>query len=219
MQTVLIKPSHLIHIEHNLSRMQMLIWDFILAQTSPENFVTASHHKIPVATILKYLKTTRNYTWIEKALTEMSGLSAHTILKKNRRLSERFKFFESLQILDNIVHYSFSKPFRLSMIKKRSYSKIDLLLALEFKGKYASVLHQLCFDYKGIYQTPWFTIPEFCAYMGVDPDIAQDFASINFHVIKNAVKQINRLSSITIKPIRQKQGRSVCAIKFAIEIK
>lgn len=122
-----------------------------------------------------------------------------------------------MQVIDGIVHYSYPQELRKILANPTSYSRINLSMALKFKSKYALSLYQLCIDYKKINETPWFTHETFCRYMDIDADQFPEFYLLNFHKIKKAVEQVNRVSNIIITAQYQKNGRQSVAVKFLIE--
>lgn len=228
---ILLKPSKLIHIAHNLSLLQSQLWDYILSQTSREEILTQSGmHQISIAKILKFLGNTRNTNHVQHVLVDMHRKSTYTVITKDGSDRGAFMLFNYAYVKDGIFYYSYDPIVAKFIVSKlEHYTRINLSTVLKFDSRYALFLYQLCLDFHATAQTPWLNIETFCNYMCIDVDRYESFAALNYDIIKNAIKEVNQRSELIIKPVFQNvtgdvfkkinYGKKIAATKFMVRTK
>ncbi|MCA9507903.1 MAG: replication initiation protein [Myxococcales bacterium] len=217
MKKEVVKPSNLIHIVHNMSLLQAQLWDFILAQISPEELVAQEFHQIPISTIMRFLGNTRNSKHVKVILEEMAQISTHTLINKSGSAEWGcFQLFSSARVVDNVLHFSCDKITKDLMVDRIHYSRINLSMVRKFDCKYSLFLYELCCDYKNIGQTPHLKLGTFRQYMGVQDECYQDFSLLNYYVIKKAIEEVNEKSDLFVNPVYQTDGRKITEIKFEV---
>lgn len=124
------------------------------------------------------------------------------------------------RIVEGICRYSFAPQLRMKLYNPIMYTKLNLRLQNRFKGQYALILWEVCFDYfdvdRGQGQTPFITLEKFRELMGVESDEYPLFGELNRNVIKPAVNEINDLTDYFVEVEQKRMGRKVAELKFRI---
>jgi hypothetical protein len=162
-----VKPRSLIHIAHNVSLLQMQLWDFILSKTPQDKIINESVHQIAISEIVKFLGNTRNRKHIEVLLEEMATIHTYSISLSTVDHG-RFPFFSSTSIENGILSYTYPTAVKKAFASQGPCSSANLSMLRKFDCKYALFLYSLCLDYKNLKQTPQLTLQQFYQYMGIE---------------------------------------------------
>lgn len=211
-----IKPSNAIHLAHNFSLMQILLWDFILSKTSQEDIALQEYHTISMATLVKFLGNTRNIQHIKKSLESMSSVITYPVINKDGEEWGCFPLFSHAFIENGKFEYSYSRMIKKFLASPTVYSRINLSTLVKFDCKYGLFLYQLCLDYQNVIFTPWFSLEKFCLYMGVSSQSYTGFNVLNYHVIKKAIAEVNKKSDLFVRAEYQRDFRKNRAIRFVV---
>ena len=109
----------------------------------------------------------------------------------------------SADIKNGVCTYGFAPHLRLKLHNPRIYAKLNLRLQNRFKSQYALVLWEVCFDYfdtdRDQGETPFIPLETFRELLGIESDEYPAFSIFNRAVIKPALKEINDLTSYTLR--------------------
>lgn len=125
-------------------------------------------------------------------------------------------------MVGNNFRYSFFEDFRPLLKNPQLWTKIKIEVANLFKSSYALALYENCARFVEVKSTGWKELEEWKNLVGIpDSQYYKKFTNINKDILKPAIKEINKLSDITISPEYVKKGRggAVRKIKFNIEKK
>ena len=127
----------------------------------------------------------------------------------------------SAEIENGICTYAFAPHLRHQLYNPRIYAKLNLRLQNRFKGQYALVLWEVCFDYfdtdRDQGETPLIPLETFRELMGIEADEYQTFKALNQFVIKPAIKEINDLTDYHVEIEQKRIGRRIGELKFRIK--
>jgi len=126
------------------------------------------------------------------------------------------------RIVGNKFEYEFSRFFRPIIKNPAVWTKIKIEVANLFKSAYALALYENCFRFADVGSTGFKSTEEWRDILGVPKsNYFKKFGIINKEILKPAIKEVNKLSDITITPEYKKKGKggAIIAVKFAIEKK
>lgn len=163
-----------------------------------------------------------NHEHLQEALRALRAFEVQwNILNKNNK--EKWGvagLLADARIVEGICRYSFAPQLRMKLYNPIMYTKLNLRLQNRFKGQYALILWEVCFDYfdvdRGQGQTPFITLEKFRELMGVESDEYPLFGELNRNVIKPAVNEINDLTDYFVEVEQKRMGRKVAELKFRI---
>lgn len=212
-----IKATGAIQISHTITLVQQQLWNFLLAHAYPD-FDKKDEYTISISKIMAYLANSRNEEHIKESLKGLAIRVEYNILgKDNKERWGIFHLLESVEIHNGACTYSYSARLKELLNNPTVFAKISLLVQKKFDCKYALFLYELAVDYKSVGQTPWLKIAKFRQYMGLEEHEYPSFSLLSFHVIKKAIKEINKKSDLIIEPEYGRVGRTVTALKFSIK--
>ncbi|MCP4753667.1 MAG: RepB family plasmid replication initiator protein [Proteobacteria bacterium] len=213
-----IKDSALIRIEHRISLLQQQVWNVLLAFAF-DRFDQDIEYKIPVVTLLKYIPSVSNRMHLEKAVTGMVGcpLRFDVLQKAGKRADESFSLLSTARFKAGICYYRFPGNLKRRIDSPSVYSEIDLSIQKGYRGgSYGWFLYELCFDAKGNGKTGWISLSELRGFLGITPDRYPLFKDLNKRVIKQAIKDVNSRTDLTISAEFKRERRTVTGIQFDI---
>lgn len=126
------------------------------------------------------------------------------------------------RMVGNNFRYSFFEDFRPLLKNPKIWTKIKIEVANLFKSSYALALYENCFRFADVESTGYKEADEWRDILGVpDAKVYKRFSEVNQRILKPSIKEVNRLSDITITPHYFKKGRggAIKKIKFEIEKK
>ena len=126
------------------------------------------------------------------------------------------------RMVGNVFRYSFFEDFRPLLKNPKIWTKIKIEVANLFKSSYALALYENCFRFADVGSTGWKDVEEWREMIGVpNSQLYKRFSEVNHRIFKPAIKEVNKLSDITIAPEYKKKGRggAIRQIKFTIEKK
>ena len=207
-----IKASPAIQIQSKISLLQRRAWNVLLANAYSE-LQTAEIHRVSVVE-LDYLKET---------LEALGACQVKwNLLNKDKKEKWGFaNLLASAEIENGICTYAFAPHLRHQLYNPRIYAKLNLRLQNRFKGQYALVLWEVCFDYfdtdRDQGETPLIPLETFRELMGIEADEYQTFKALNQFVIKPAIKEINDLTDYHVEIEQKRIGRRIGELKFRIK--
>ncbi len=225
-----------VHIQHRISLRQYKLW-ICLIRAYREAFISNSKpdehgfYKIENQYIVDML----GYEPSKKDLTEdLTALRSETIIyntlekdgKPVQRGSGFISEFKRASTWVGIVFPSFVVENIANLEdreKKTIFGAIEWFIFDSFSGKYEAVLYKLCKDYVGVGRTPYMTVADYRAYMGLKPHEYSEFKDLNKFVIGGPIKKINasELADIEINPEIEfkREGRKVAGFQLFIKTK
>lgn len=221
-----IKHSAAIQISNKVSLLQRRAWNVLLANAF-DDMGKVDRYKVSIhdlATILNF--DSNNIQYLKDILYNLVDTTVEwNILGKDRK--EEWGVFSLLaeaNIINGYCHYGYAPILREQLHNPSMYARISLSLQNQFKSKYALGLFELFLDYfqvkKGYGETPWIPLKEFRDLVGLEDDEYKEFKTLNHHVIKQPIKEINAISDLYIDLkdgiLSQKERRRVVALKFII---
>lgn len=122
----------------------------------------------------------------------------------------------SAELSNGICIYEYSQVMKELLYQPDIYGQINIDLISRFKSSYGLALYENCIRYKGLTQTPWFSLDIFKKLMGVFEGKYQVFKDFKKRVLDVAVNEVNNLSSIRIIPEIERANQKVTKIRFKI---
>jgi len=126
------------------------------------------------------------------------------------------------RMVGNKFEYEFSSFFRPLLKNPAVWTKIKIEVANLFKSSYALALYENCFRFADVCSTGWKDTEEWIDILGIPKtDYYKSFSVANKKILKPALKEVNKLSDITLTPYYYKKGRGgqIRQIKFIVEKK
>lgn len=106
------------------------------------------------------------------------------------------------------------KPYLLEL--KERYTQFDLIYTLGMKSKYSVRLYEILKSYEKMNEEVNFTLERFKEAVGAEYDRWQD---IKRRIVEPAVKEINRLSDLSVMYTTRIKGKAVVGLAFTLRAK
>ena len=210
-----IKASPAIQIQGRITHLQRRAWNVLLANAYHE-LPNQEIHSISVRELAAKLGfDSHNHEHLQEALRALRAFEVQwNILNKNNKEEWGVAgLLADARIVEGICRYSFAPQLRMKLYNPIMYTKLNLRLQNRFKGQYALILWEVCFDYfdvdRGQGQTPFITLEKFRELMGVESDEYPLFGELNRNVIKPAINEINDLTDYFVEVEQKRMGRKV----------
>ena len=217
-----IKASPAIQIQGKMTHLQRRAWNVLLANAYNE-LPEKEIHSVSVAELAAKLGYDSNdLDYLKETLRALRNYEVEwNILRKDKKQEWGVAgLLASADIKDGICTYAFAPHLRPKLHNPRLYSKLNLRLQNQFKGQYALILWEVCFDYfdtdRGQGETPFIPLETFRELMGIEADVYSGFPFLNRDVIKPALKEINALTNYHVEVEHKRIGRKVAELKFRI---
>jgi len=224
--THLIKPTGVIHIEHKVSLLGQKLFNILLAHAFP-SLQTKTEHTITVKELLKYIPSAKNVSHLRKVLRELCIPVEFNIFDKDKEDWGFFALLPQAQIKKGtgICKYAFtSKMIELMAdTSKMMYAKLTLLIQQKYRAsKYGWFLYELCFDYKDVPgggKTKKLPLEKLRQFLGVKEHQYVKYRSLNQHVLKKALADVNKQTELQVVSQEYKIGRKVTHIQYFVSLK
>ena len=218
-----IKASPAIQVQGKMTHLQRRAWNILLANAYNE-LPNKEIHSVSVAELAAKLGfDSKNEDYLKEALKALRNYEVEwNILGKDKKQEWGVAgLLASADIKDGICTYAFAPHLRPKLHNPRIYTKLNLRLQNQFKGQYALILWEVCFDYydtdRGQGETPFIPLETFKELMGLDETDYPAFKELNRNVLKSAIKEINALTNYHVEVEHKRVGRKVAELKFRIE--
>ena len=220
-----IKHSAAIHAQNNISLLQRRASNVMLANAYDElPDDTIKRHRIAESVLLSALEfDSNNRSYLREALEALVTCPVKwNVLEKDKEVAWGITtFLSGVYYEDGIYEYAYSDFLREHLHNPRMYARLNLSIQNKFDSKHAQALWELCADYfdesRGFGETPFIELSRFRALMGVEEEYPQ-FKRLNECVIKNPIKEINRVTNFSVAPEYKRKGRKITAVKFRIRL-
>ena len=217
-----IKASPAIQIQGKMTHLQRRAWNVLLANAYNE-LPEKEIHRVSVAELSAKLGfDSKNEDYLKEALRALRNCEVEwNILGKDKKQEWGVAgLLASADIKDGICTYAFAPHLRPRLHNPRIYTKLNLRLQNQFKGQYALILWEVCFDYfdtdRDTGETPFIPLLTFRELMGIESDEYPLFPELNRTVIKPAIKEINDLTDYHVEVEQKRIARKVAELKFRI---
>ena len=217
------KHVGLIHSTNKLSLLERKIANALLYNAYDE-LNTKSEHSIHIAQLSALIGyNSKDSKTIKKSLIALlSTVLEWNIIDKNKKTDDIWvasSMLADAKIDGPICTYSYSNRMKELCYHPEFYGKLNMKVLAAFKSSYGLALYENCIRYQNISQTPWLDLSTYRKLMGIEEGEYKNFRDLNKRVIKPAITEVNKYSSITIGPEFKKQSRDIVAIKFIINKK
>ena len=217
-----IKASPAIQVQGKMTHLQRRAWNILLANAYNE-LPDKDIHSVSVAELAAKLGYDSNdIDYLKETLEALGACQVKwNLLNKDKKEKWGFaNLLASADIENGICTYSFAPHLRPKLHNPRIYSKLNLRLQNRFRGQYALILWEVCFDYfdtdRGKGETPFIPLETFRELMGIEADEYRTFKALNQTVIKPAINEINDLTDYHVEIEQKRLGRRVAELKFRI---
>ena len=218
-----IKASPAIQIQGKMTHLQRRAWNVLLANAYNELPHKEIHSVGMVELAAKLGFDSGNQEYLKETLEALVDFTVKwNVLGKDERDDEWgvAALLAEAKIKNGICSYAFAPTLRHKLHNPRIYSKLNLRLQNQFKGQYALILWEVCFDYfdtdRGQGETPFIPLETFKELMGIEADGYKTFKALNQTLIKPAIKEINDLTAYYVEVEHKRIGRKVAELKFRI---
>ena len=218
-----IKASPAIQVQGKMTHLQRRAWNILLANAYNE-LPDKDIHSVSVAELAAKLGfDSKNEEYLKETLKSLRNCEVEwNILRKDKKQEWGVAgLLAEARIVDGICYYEYSPSMRQRLHNPRIYTKLNLRLQNQFKGQYALILWEVCFDYfdtnRGEGETPFIPLQTFRELMGIKADEYQTFKALNQRVIKSAINEINELTNYCVEVEHKRIGRKVAELKFCIQ--
>ena len=218
-----IKASPAIQIQGKMTHLQRRAWNVLLANAYNELPNKEIHSVSVVELAAKLGYDSNDLDYLKETLRALRNFEVQwNILCKDKEQEWGVAgLLAEAKIKNGICTYAFAPTLRHKLHNPRIYTKLNLRLQNQFKGQYALILWEVCFDYfdtdRGQGETPFIPLETFRELMGIEADEYSGFPFLNRDVIKPALKEINALTNYHVEVEHKRMGRKVAELKFRIE--
>lgn len=221
------KPSGCIHVNHVLSGPAQRMYNCLLAYVRDEipDIEDAPTFAVPRELLRQYMNT-RNDDAIKGWLRELVGSTVEfNNVGKGGPSWGFYTFIQEAEFRGEYVTFGMARTLRGLIADSSMFAKINLLVERKFKkSKYALPLYELGLDYRGHRDkqtgkgvTPWFTLADFRAYMGLQAGEYGLFKELNRAVIERGLAEVRAESDILMTTEFRKESRQVVGLRFHVE--
>lgn len=218
-----IKASPAIQIQSKISLLQRRAWNVLLANAYNELPDKDIHSVSMVELAAKLGFDSGNQEYLKEVLKSIVDCTVEWNLlnKDNKQIWGAASLLAFVEIEDGICCYQFPHPLRQKLHNPRIYAKLNLRLQNRFKGQYALVLWEICFDYfdadRDQGETPFIPLETFKSLMGLAETDYPVFKVLNRDLVKPAIKEVNDVTDYHIEVEQKRVNRRVAELKFRIE--
>ena len=217
-----IKASPAIQIQGKMTHLQRRAWNILLANAYNE-LPHKEIHSVSVAELAAKLGYDSNdLDYLKETLRALRNFEVQwNLLRKDKKQEWGVAgLLASADIKDGICTYAFAPHLRPKLHNPRIYTKLNLRLQNEFKGQYALILWEICFDYfdtdRSQGETPFIPLETLRELLGIEKDEYPLFPELNRTVLKPALNEINALTNYHVEVEQKRIGRKVAELKFSI---
>jgi hypothetical protein len=219
----LIKHSGAIHIENNITLVQRQAWN-IMAEIGRRN-PDKTMHEITLNDLMYYLNWSKshNQEYLKETLVALvRAVVQWNILNKDKINTWGVMGMLSQAVIeDGKLKYAFPPELSEWLKQTNMYAKLDLRIQNRIESKYGQALWEICVDAfdqsRGEGETPFIPLETFRKLMGVAEGSYPEFKIFRIHVIREALKVVNKVTNFDVTPDFQRKGRKVVAIKFRVK--
>ena len=217
-----IKASPAIQIQGRMTHLQRRAWNILLANAYNELPDKDIHSVSIVELAAKLGFDSKNDEYLKETLEALVDFTVkwNVLGKDKKEVWGVAALLASAEIKDGICTYGFAPHLRQKLHNPRIYTKLNLRLQNRFKGQYALILWEICFDYfdtdRSHGETPFIPLETFRELMGIAAEEYRTFKALNQTLIKPAINEINNLTNYHVEVEQKRIARKVAELKFRI---
>lgn len=209
-----------IHVDNRMGLLQRKAANVLLLNALPE-LSNKETHSIRITELCKLVGfNSQNLDFIKETIDSLRQLPIRWNLLDDDGEAEwvTSSVIAEAKVKAGVLTYSYGPEMRKRLSRPDRYAILDLNIQNLFDSSYALALWENCYRYAHIQHTSFIEIPTLRMLLGAHAETYNDFRYFS-RLIKLAVKEVNDVSNILLEPEYLKEGRSVVAIKFHIELK
>ncbi len=217
-----IKHSAAVQISNKISLLQRRCWNLLLANAY-DDLPNKEIYEIKIKDLSEALGfDSKNLEYLKNSLEQITSftLKWNILDKEGKQEWGVASILSEAKIKDGIVSYAYSPTIRKRLYNPTMYAKINLSMQNKFDSKYTLALYELFIDYFivkiGRGETPYISVENMKALLGIDGTEYNLFKIFNRDVIKKSLKEINKKSDLNVEVVYKREGRSVAFLKFHI---
>lgn len=225
-------PQQIIHIRHSITLRQYKYWILMikLARESVENgkgMDNKGFFSFSLKEIIKYIgyEPSKESLHIDLGKLREERIVANYLQKDGGKVLHEMGFLSEFKINSKTISVRFPSLLEEIIQLDEDTQKMFLLLNWQifnsFQGKYEAIIYKLCKDYIGIGRTPFFSIPDFRDYIGLNADEYPEYKALNRRCISTPIQIINDspMSDIEITIHNQKERRTITGFWLEVHAK
>ncbi len=124
------------------------------------------------------------------------------------------------RIRGGVVTYSFAPQLREKLAAPERWATLRMQVIRRFSSGTALAMYENCLPYRGVGQTPFFTLPLLRELLGATAESYDEFKALNRAVLKPAIEEVNRIgkkhNDIQIEVEYKRVKRQVSEVKIWI---
>jgi Initiator Replication protein/DnaA N-terminal domain len=217
----LVKHTAAIHIKASLSLVDRKVLN-VLLKNAYDEIGKEKYHTIRLAEIKNLIGWEgKNYVKLKTSLRKLVNTKIEWNIFGKDKKNQWFisSLLASASIAGGKCTYDY--PFHLQGLLKNPniYGRINLLIQNNFKSKYSLILWEYLINHLANAQgstigTEWIKISDYRNLMGIEDGVYCEFKELSYNLIKNPVREINKVSEIEVEAKYQKEGNSIVAVRF-----
>ena len=217
MRESIIKHTAAVEISGNISAMQRKIWNVLLGYAYSD-ILFREEHTISLRLLAIMLKYPRSS--YERLKDDLQALVETTVVWNilqndipNHAEWNVCTMFSGVTITNGTVLYSYHPRLRRLLHNPERFARINLVHQLRLKSKYALVLYELCEAYSREGFTPFVSVEQFRAMMGVGK---MEWRDVQKRLIKEPIEQLHHSTPFRLTLQTIKEGTKITHIRFTI---
>ena len=230
---ILKKHVATVHVEANLSELEINIFNMLLYNAYPKLGERSSHTMkyTALCELIEYNSGDRQR--IKDAIRNIARTQIEWIGTNERGKEISWKIFNYLSSAEiswgsDSFTYGFDPELAQYLYQPEVFAKINLIAQRKFGSKYTISLYENCARYRKtdkfhgdwwyIYSRILWDIELFRKLMGVSGvKLYSTFAELNRRIIKPSINEINQHSDIAISIETKREGRKVVGVQFLVD--
>ncbi|MGL4758624.1 MAG: replication initiation protein [Patescibacteria group bacterium] len=221
---VIIKNKALINISSNATLAQRRLFNAILHKIydqlgdfSKESFTLS---KLELIELLGGRSKINYKKFMEDCKSLMRTIITWNILETNNELEEFEIYVLLASVIFNQGNVEIEMPMllRRKIIESNQYIKLNLQLQNKFTSKYSLILYEIAKEFyrerERVGETPWLKLENIRQLLGIEDSEYGAYKRLKKDVLNKAIKEINKVSDLSLSFEEKKLSRRVVALKF-----
>lgn len=205
-----------------LTLQQMKTWNILLANAW-HSLKKDEIHSIHLLDLMRLLgEKHNNWAALKNNFRALAGVTVEwNVMNKDKEMSWGVAtLLSQAEIVNSTrLEYAYPPKIRDLLADPRIFARLSLLQQSVLKSKYSLILYEICTDYKGVKQTPFYPLEDFRRIMGIKDEEYPEFKRFSQRVIKAPIKEVNQKTPLEISVEYRRQSRRVTGLKFHIKEK
>lgn len=214
------KHINAIHCTNNLTLVQRKLVNALLFHAYPD-LPNKTIYKISAKKLCDLIGyNSHDYSKLKTALKSlMTTLIEWNVIDYSTSTADKWRsstILAAATLEAGICTYEYSVILKELLYRPEMYGRINMQIQSEFTSSYALALYENCIRYRGLPQTPWFTLEIFRKLMGLVENKYPTFKDLRKRVLDIAISEVNKHSDVAIKPELTKINKKVVSIRFKL---